>query len=211
MADKITEHYIDTFTERLQETLEDLDAELRDIAYQSQRAYRADMKAGQTVHACKPMTVFGEGYQSAALDAELKARYRVEALFDMVDRDAIDSRAEVASADEVATVTFALSLEPNEATLSDLYAKYKHNATLRTAIRQAAAKAGILLPIDLCDAVADHRREAREYAISRVVGRWSKSGMAELEYMPSARIDAQSVRQHLMGVDIFGKPLEAVE
>lgn len=207
MATKITEQYIDSFISRLQDRFEALDSELQGIAAQSQRTERADLRAGQTVKGYRPTTVIGDTYVDAARDAELRAYHDIEAMFDRLDRDAEAGRAEVATADEVATVTLALSLNPNEATLRDLWAVHGHNSTLRKAIRQAAGRADILLPIDPNDAAADNRGDARNHALSHVSNRWTPKGWAELGFLPSARIDAESVRQHLLGVDMFGRPL----
>lgn len=208
MATKITDHYIDTFIERLQDRLEDLDTELRDIAAQSQRAYRVNLQEGQTVHGYKPTTILGDRYQDAARDAEAKAHRDIDDMFDELDRVAEQDRGEVATADEVATVSLALSLNPDEATLRDLWSVHGHNSTLRKAIRQAASKAKIMMPIDPNDAIADNRGDAREFALSCVSCRWGREGLGELPYSPSARIDADSVRQHLMGVDLFGRPID---
>lgn len=208
MASKINKHYVDRFIERLENRLEELDSELRYIAAESQRADRAGLHIGQTVRGYKPTTVLGDSYKGKANDAELRAYHDVAAMFDGLDRDAVEERAEAASADEVATVQLALSLDPDEATLRDLWAAYGRNATLRKAIRHAAGKARVRLPIDAADAVADNRGEAREYALSRVSNRWSGGDWAELDFSPSATIDAESVRQHLLGIDLFGRPIE---
>ena len=208
MALAITDRYVDNFIDKIQTRLSSLDSELQNIAATSQRASRSDLQAGQTVPSYKPTTVCGAEYQEQAERAETSAYRDIEMMFDSLDRDVSAGRSEVASADAVATVTLALQMEPTEAELRDLWEHHRDNATLRKAIRKAASKAKVLLPTDPADAVADNRCEARKYALSIVGGRWTRAGMGEMYYAPSARIDAQSIRQHLMGVDAFGKPFE---
>lgn len=207
MANTINERYVDKFIDRLRDRLEDLDADLQDVAAASQRAYRRDLQAGQTVRSYKPTTVIGDAYEERARLCEDRARRDISAMFDRLDRDALADRTEAASADEIATVQLALSLNPDEATLRDLWEAHGKNATLRAAIRHAAIKAEVFLPATISDTVADNREDAREYALRQVNGRWTPSNVVELAVTPSARIDAESVMQHLLGVDIFGNPL----
>lgn len=207
MSLRITEQYVDNFIEQFHDRLEDLDAELQSIAAASQRAQRGNLKVGETVQGYKPTTVIGETYKEQATNAVMRARKDVSALFDSLDRYSASGRTEVASADEVATVTLALSLDPDEGTLRDLWKAHGHNATLRKAIRQAAEKAHTSLPIDVADAVADNREDARSFALASLSNRWTPLGWAELTHAPSARVDAESVRLHLLGIDVFGKPV----
>lgn len=208
MAFTINEHYLDTFIGKYQNRLAELDADLQAIAAASQRNARANLTAGQTVHGYRPTTVFGEEYQEQAKISEDAARRDVEAMFDRLDLDAMADRTEAVKADEAATVTLALSLDPDEGTLRDLWTVHRHNSTLRRAIKRAASKAGVVLPTTIADLVADNREDARELALRSVANRWSPAGRAEMEVMPSAGIDAQSVRQHLLGVDLFGRPID---
>lgn len=208
MAIAINEHYLESFIGKVQARYERLDRELQDIAAASQRAYRSDLQPGQTVRDLKRTTVYEERYQEQANDAELRAHHDIEALFDALDRDVAASRSEAAPADAVATVTLALQNDPTDTELRDLWTQYHGNATLRKAIRKAAAKSRIFLPIDPEDAVAENRDEARRYALSRVHGRWSRFGHAELDFVMSAEDSAEDVYRHLMGVDIFGQPID---
>lgn len=208
MALAITDRYIDSFISKIQTRLSDLDNELQGIAEASQRNRRGNLRAGQTVPSYKPTTVCGADYQEQAERAELAAYHDIEAMFDALDRDASAGRSEVAPADAVATVTLALQMEPTEAELLDLWEHHHDNATLRKAIRKAASKARVILPTAPADAVADNRRDARQYALNCVRGRWTREGMGELVSKPYADLDAASVRQHLMGVDLFGRPFE---
>lgn len=208
MALAITDRYVDSFIHNIQTRLSDLDSELQNIAEASQRAYRSNLQAGQTVPSHKPTTVCGAEYQEQAERAELAAYHDIEAMFDALDHDAATGRSEVASADAVATVTLALQMEPTEAELLDLWEHFHENSTLRKAIRKAASKARVVLPTDPADAAADNRGEARQYALSLVRGRWTRDGMGELVSKPFASVDAASVRQHLLGVDLFGKPFQ---
>lgn len=205
MSDRITDAYIDRFIDRIRGRLEDLDAELQGIAAGSQRNYRGNMQPGQIVQGYKPTTVLGAEYQRVAGDAQARAYHDIERMFDELDSRSASGRAEAASADDVATVTLALSLDPDEATLRDLYEVHGHNSTLRKAIRTAASKAKVQLPMNAADAVADNRKDARSYALALVSNRWTPGGYAEISVMPSARIDAQAIAQKLLGVDMFGR------
>lgn len=181
------------------EDVEALDNKVREIAAASQRRYRMGIEAGQTVHSFAENEPADEDGRIAIAEA---CRDAYAEIMEDVDRHlaaASRTMSAPASADDVATVTFAIGREHiTRDELQALLDRYGSNYQLASGICERAHRAGYYLDNEPV-AVRVYRDDASERA-ARVLSRHNEGS-----FIIPAQTFADDVVGALRHIDFLGK------
>ena len=184
-----------------------LDQDLIGYAAQSQDAERLTIPAGDRIPPRHERAIVCEPYQSLATKAVEAARKDIMRRIDSLEAKAGGDVSRTATADEIASVTFALERgDLTDAELLALYDQYREKWVIARVLRNEAAKRDISLSASPTENFLQHIGEIRARATSSVDHRWDAGNVAE-SYVLGAGSMGTDLLNAMRGVDIFGKPL----
>lgn len=187
-----------TMEQAIHDAIANCDADAQGIAARSQEAARQTMRPGQRVPQFKPYDVADER-GAAAMKERVSTCYRdVCKIIDAAKGDAGRRMSAPATADEVATVQFALAREGiTGEELAALHDRYGGNYQLARAIEEKAAQVGSPLATS-STATAD--ADAAKEKAARILSRYMRSNVTGADILAA---DIAAAYRH---VDALGRP-----